>query len=71
MSCFSNSIVFSAPAATSCERQLDLRFQIEPAVPPRRAAPPRPPPPPQSAEDILEHREDVADVHVREIVLRR
>ena len=62
---------FLATGGDFLERELDLGFQIVAAL--RPAAGPRPPPaaaPPRpcAAEDIVEHREDVAGVHVREVV---
>jgi hypothetical protein len=71
-SCFSNSIVFSAPLATSAERKLDLSLEVEPARASRAGPAPRPcraATAPESAEDLVEHREDVAGVHVGEVVL--
>src|SRR5690606_39829668 len=50
------------------ERQLDLGLQVEPA---RLGAAPAPAEPAQPAEDVVEHREDVADIHVREVVRAR
>src|SRR5204863_7941186 len=54
------------------ERQLDLCFQIEPALHASRLCAAPPPPttgPERAAEDVLEHRKDVRRVHVREVVL--
>ena len=73
VSCFSNSIVFSAPVATSASVSSTCVSRSNPRDAPAR--PPPPPPPPcrgsaeRPAEDVVEHREDVADVHVREVVL--
>src|SRR5690606_25043778 len=48
------------------ERQLDLNLQVEPACLGTAAAAAAETA--QPAEDVVEHREDVADVHVREVV---
>src|SRR5690606_33003232 len=55
------------PLGHLAQRQLDLRLQVEPAAGPAAAAPG--PTAEAAAEDVVEHREDVADVHVREVVL--
>src|SRR5256885_2331683 len=56
------------------EAELDLGFEIEaslhatgPRVRCPAAAEPREAAAPEAAEDVVEHREDVADVHVREV----
>jgi hypothetical protein len=57
------------------ERELDLRLEVVPARGSRRAAPDATTTPARgatepAAEDLVEHREDVRHVHVREVVLR-
>src|SRR5438445_12218395 len=69
LACFTHVLLlefqrFFAAGSDFLKRQLDLRFKIEaPADAPPASCPPTHPRAERSAEDVVEHREDVADVH--------